>query len=243
MPLSTLEPRETAAEACARSLRAVVLKSEYPVGDRLPPERELAQTLGVNRVTVRAALAQLVSEGLLAVKQGSGYQVREWRESAGPELWVQVARQAEPDVRAELIADVLEVRRALAKVVLERLAKRRAKKAELTRIERTIDALEVLVQARANAAEVAEADLDVLAAVVAATGSTALRLMLNPVAAVLKGTPGLVSAMFKKPAENVASWRALLAWLAHPSLETTGLALAALEAHDASTVSALRRLS
>jgi GntR family transcriptional repressor for pyruvate dehydrogenase complex len=243
MPLETLSPRETAADACARSLRAVVLKSEYPAGDRLPPERQLAQTLGVNRVTVRAALAQLVSEGLLAVRQGSGYQVLKWRETAGPELWVQVAREAEPLERAELVADVLELRRALAKVVLERLAKRKPKRAELTRIEQAIDALEALVGAKARASQLAEADLEVLGAVVGATGSTALRLMLNPVAAVLKGTPGLIAAMYKRPEENAASWRALLLWLGAPSVKTVELALAALEAHDEATVAALRRLS
>jgi len=243
MNLLPLAPRETAAEACAQSLRAVVLQAEIPIGERLPPERELAQTLGVNRVTVRAALAQLVSEGLLSVRQGSGYQVRDYLESAGPELWVALAKQSDRAARAELVADVLELRRALSRVVLERLVKKKPKRAALEQISAAVDALEQLVGSKASAKDIAEADLDVLAAVAAATGSAALRLMSNPVAQVLRGTPGLVEAMFKKPQANVDSWRALLQWLQAPSSETVPLVLAALESHDAATVAALRRAS
>lgn len=41
-------------------------------GDALPSERELALRIGVSRVTVRKALQQLVREGVLTARQGSG---------------------------------------------------------------------------------------------------------------------------------------------------------------------------
>lgn len=41
-------------------------------GNRLPPEKELAQTYGVSRITIREAIRQLVSLGLLKTTQGSG---------------------------------------------------------------------------------------------------------------------------------------------------------------------------
>jgi GntR family transcriptional regulator len=41
-------------------------------GDRLPPERELSEGLGVNRMTLRRALRNLEAQGLLIRRQGSG---------------------------------------------------------------------------------------------------------------------------------------------------------------------------
>jgi len=45
-------------------------------GDRLPPERQLAEQFGVARMTVRRAMNTLVSEGRLERRQGSGTYVR-----------------------------------------------------------------------------------------------------------------------------------------------------------------------
>src|SRR6266481_3861167 len=42
------------------------------VGDRLPANRELAKTLGVNRNTVTTAYAELAADGLISSRVGSG---------------------------------------------------------------------------------------------------------------------------------------------------------------------------
>ena len=47
-----------------------------PVGDRLPPERNLASDLGVSVGTLRKALADLADKGMLERVQGSGNYVR-----------------------------------------------------------------------------------------------------------------------------------------------------------------------
>jgi GntR family transcriptional regulator len=60
----------------ARS-RVLDLIEQLQVGDAIPSERQLTQQLGVSRLTVRAALDDLVREGLLVRRHGSGTFVSE----------------------------------------------------------------------------------------------------------------------------------------------------------------------
>lgn len=52
------------------SLRSRIESGELPAQSALPSERDLAQQLGVSRMTVRAAIDALVEEGLLIRRQG-----------------------------------------------------------------------------------------------------------------------------------------------------------------------------
>lgn len=59
----------------ADQLRHLIDRREYPVGGRLPPERELAEKLGVSRPSVREALIALEVEGRVRIRMGSGVYV------------------------------------------------------------------------------------------------------------------------------------------------------------------------
>ncbi|WP_161880818.1 GntR family transcriptional regulator [Deinococcus alpinitundrae] len=56
----------------ARTLESAIERGEYQPGNALPAERELAVRLGVSRVTVRQAIAQLAVRGLVVRRHGSG---------------------------------------------------------------------------------------------------------------------------------------------------------------------------
>ena len=75
MPLQTIEPRRLYRQI-AGQLRALIEQGEFSVGSRLPPERDLAQQLGVSRPSVREALIALEVEGHVEVRMGSGIYVR-----------------------------------------------------------------------------------------------------------------------------------------------------------------------
>ena len=55
-----------------KALRDAIQKRVLAPDDALPAERDLAEELGVSRITVRKALDGLVSEGLLMRRQGAG---------------------------------------------------------------------------------------------------------------------------------------------------------------------------
>lgn len=71
MPLQQIEPRRLYRQI-ADQLRRLIEGGEFPVGSRLPPERDLAVQLGVSRPSVREALIALEVEGLVEVRMGSG---------------------------------------------------------------------------------------------------------------------------------------------------------------------------
>ena len=52
-------------------IRGLIHRGELSPGDRLPPERALADQLGVARVSLRDALAQLQQEGYLVARRGA----------------------------------------------------------------------------------------------------------------------------------------------------------------------------
>jgi len=64
--------KKKVSEQIADQLLLLVEEGRIGPGDRLPPERDLAQLLGASRHAVREAIRGLEQQGVLASKQGSG---------------------------------------------------------------------------------------------------------------------------------------------------------------------------
>jgi GntR family transcriptional repressor for pyruvate dehydrogenase complex len=67
-PIPVRNAFEVTVQRLAQGIRLGVLVA----GDRLPPERELAETLGVSRVTLREAIKALRDAGLVESRRGRG---------------------------------------------------------------------------------------------------------------------------------------------------------------------------
>lgn len=68
--------RNRVYEEVARQIERVVIEHMKP-GDKLPPERQLAEKFGVSRSSIRDAIRRLEAMGLLEPRQGAGTVVRE----------------------------------------------------------------------------------------------------------------------------------------------------------------------
>jgi GntR family transcriptional regulator, transcriptional repressor for pyruvate dehydrogenase complex len=68
--------RNKVYEDVARQIERLILKKLRP-GDKLPSERELAETLGVSRSSIRDAIRSLELMGMVEPRQGAGTIVRE----------------------------------------------------------------------------------------------------------------------------------------------------------------------
>lgn len=235
-----IQPRTSAHQACEHVLRRAVLTGELKPGERLAPERTLADQLGVSRLTLRAALAALTAQGLLAVRQGSGYVVQDLGKTGSGGLLADVATLAAE--RGELVpiaAELLRVRRHLARAVLEHLVEHPPKAAAIRGFEAAVAAMDEVVQRNGDLEELAAADLAVVAALLDTTSGPVLRLCINPVIAVVTNSPRLRAVLYAEPATNVAGWRGVAAWLRKPVRVDALVEL--LAARDADSLSRLSR--
>ncbi|MDQ0376685.1 FadR/GntR family transcriptional regulator [Amycolatopsis thermophila] len=102
MPLATTR-RTGLVDQVIGQLRDAIAEGEWPIGQRIPTEAALAESLGVGRNTVREAVRALAHGGLLEVRQGDGTYVRATSEVSGA-----IRRLCGSELR-----EVLGVRRAL----------------------------------------------------------------------------------------------------------------------------------
>lgn len=72
-----LVPKGTAVSEVVKQLIGLLTTGELVPGSRLPPERHLAEKLGVGRSAVREALAALEILGIVSVRPGSGTYLRD----------------------------------------------------------------------------------------------------------------------------------------------------------------------
>ncbi|WP_424988865.1 FadR/GntR family transcriptional regulator [Microbulbifer sp. S227A] len=113
----------------ARQLAAEIQNGRYAAGARLPPERELAQTLDVSRTTVREALLALEIMRYIEIKVGAGVYVLDESVRGRSEL-------PEPDSVAP--SEVLAARR-LVEAETAALAACNATPAQLERMRQAND--------------------------------------------------------------------------------------------------------
>lgn len=71
MQVYTPRPRELALE----HIEAYILENNLQEHDKLPPERDMCVLWGLNRSTLRSAIARLVAEGRLYTLKGSGIRI------------------------------------------------------------------------------------------------------------------------------------------------------------------------
>ncbi len=84
--LAAVGRQEPQSVVVARHLLQYLLSGHFRQGDRIPSERQLAETLEVGRANVREAIKSLSLLGLLTVRQGDGTYLTESTSSLLPEV-------------------------------------------------------------------------------------------------------------------------------------------------------------
>lgn len=120
--------RRPVTEQITARLTALLDSGELAAGDRLPPERRLAEAFGVSRGTVREAIKALTEAGVLESRGGSGTYVISGRRD---ELLSVLLDSLDRSRRR--LAEVMDVRLILEPRIAE-LAARRATPADVAQL-------------------------------------------------------------------------------------------------------------
>lgn len=179
----------------------VILSGRFAPGDRLPPERDLAESLGASRPVVHAALGELASRGLLKIENRKGVFVSDWKREGSIEVLLSLMSYSGDEISPRLFESMLEMR-LLFETETARLAAQRRTGAQLDEIEKVV-ARERLLEA-SEGHEVTLLDYDFHLAVAIASGNEIYPLIMNSMRRIYHrildrfyADPGVVPEVFR----------------------------------------------
>lgn len=172
MEFSSLKPTPTLVEqVCSRLARQ--LRAESETGDgKLPPERIMAEKLGVSRTVLREATKRLELQGLLEIRHGSGIRaVNRLHKPLNGSLSLLL-----PEL-PERLRQLLEARAAI-EPEMARLAAQRAKATDIRRLGE----IHACMANATNDTEAVEADIDFHRALAGIADNEIFKIMLESLA-------------------------------------------------------------
>ncbi|MEO3690579.1 FadR/GntR family transcriptional regulator [Roseateles paludis] len=179
----------------ADRIRTLIEAAAFTAGTRLPPERELAQQLGVSRPSLREALIALEIDRRIEIRGGSGVYVCEPAAASSD--------RSTPAL-GESPAELMQARAALEGAVIT-LAAARVTKAGLQRIEDALQAMRADVQ---QGRAPVQADRRFHLAIAEMSGNMVL---VDLVGALFDGRHSPLSSLMSDRAESPYSWGAAVA--------------------------------
>ena len=107
-------------------LEHMILSGKLKIGEKLPPERQLAEMMQVSRAVVNSGISELEKKGFLIVKPRSGTFVADYRRKGTIDTLLAIMKYNGGRMRNEEIRSIFEIRIALdslaAKLCINRIS-------------------------------------------------------------------------------------------------------------------------
>ena len=101
---------ESLKDLFIKRFEELILSGTFPVGQKLPSERELALQLGVSRPVVHEGLVDLAAKGLVILIPRVGTMVNDYRKEGSLSLLTSLVNYHQGDLAPELLTSLLEMR-------------------------------------------------------------------------------------------------------------------------------------
>lgn len=107
------------------TLRDRILRGDLAAQSALPAERNLAQSLGVNRGALREGLQRLQQAGLIKIRHGDSTRIAAWQDQSGLEQLPALLQLQPSQEQAALALGIMRLREDMAPTIAGLAAQRR----------------------------------------------------------------------------------------------------------------------
>lgn len=111
-------------ELFINKIAGLILSGKLRVGERFPPERTLAEQMGVGKTVVHAGLQELSRMGLVTIKPQSGVYVADFMRDGNLETFNAIVRFNGDNLGLDTIAGLFDLRHAVEGYAMMRLAQK-----------------------------------------------------------------------------------------------------------------------
>ena len=171
MPFEKIQP-EKLSKSVIRQIELLILRGVLRPGERLPSERELSERFGVSRPSLREAIYELQTNGLLTAKANAGVFVADVLGSAFSPALIRLFAS-----HSEAVFDYIAFRRDMEGLAAER-ATRLASNTDLEVVNQIFQKMEAAHKKR-NPAEEAQLDADFHLAIIEASHNVVMLHMMR----------------------------------------------------------------
>jgi GntR family transcriptional regulator, transcriptional repressor for pyruvate dehydrogenase complex len=207
--------RNKVYEDVARQIQRLILKKLRP-GDKLPSERELAETLAVSRSSIRDAIRSLELMGMVEPRQGAGTIVLEITPHSVANPLINALKRKE-----EVMGELLDFRRIIEPPLAARAATH-ASNEDITEMEDILDRQEL--KQRQGESTIAE-DSEFHYAVAMASGNSVVLKVLDTLMDLLRDTRERSLQVEGRPQKSLAGHRRILAAIKRHDAESAKAAM------------------
>ena len=207
--------RDKVYEGVAKQIERLILKKLQP-GDKLPSERDLAETLAVSRSSIRDAIRSLELMGMVEPRQGAGTIVREISSDALVNPLADAKQRKE-----EMVGELLDFRMMLEPPLAARAAKRVSPEG-IAEMKEILDRQEEKL--RKGESTIAE-DTEFHYAIALASGNSVVHKVLDSLMDLLRESRERSLQMEGRPQKSLAGHRRILAAISRHNIEAAHAAM------------------
>ena len=142
-------------EVFIHEVENMILSGELKIGDKLPPERELIETMGVSLSVITAGISELENKGFVEIRPRHGIYVADYIHKGSLETLVSIMRYNNGRLSRREVVSMIETRIANEQLVV-RLVIEKGKDEDIKALERYFD----LLKNEKNAERIAETVVD-----------------------------------------------------------------------------------